>query len=391
MKSKRIESIDLLRGIIMVIMALDHTRDFFHIQAFTGNPLDPATSTPILYATRWVTNFCAPLFVFLAGTSAWFQSRRKTTKELSNFLITRGVWLILIDAFVMTLITTANIHFDVIIIQVLWSIGISMVILGLVIWLPFYAILSIGLLIVLGHNLLDYAEAGRNSFPFWWHLIHKQGYFQISEGMGLFIFYPFLPWTGLMILGYCFGSIFTTYDEKSRSHKLLWLGVGLILLFFVLRTTGLYGDAQAWKKWDTISQTIMDFMDVRKYPPSLLFMCVTIGPGMIFLSLVKTVKGRLANFFLVFGRVPMFYYILHFFLISLTNIILFFMRGHTLEEGMKGAPGMPFKFIVPNEGYDLLTVYLMWMGLVIFILYPICRWYDKYKSSHPEKKWLSYL
>lgn len=391
MKSKRVESIDLLRGIIMVIMALDHTRDFFHIKAFSGDPLDHATTTPILYATRWVTHFCAPLFIFLAGTSAWFQSRRKTVKELSSFLMSRGLWIILIDVFVITLITTANIRYDVFIIQVLWSIGISMVILGLMIRLPFKIILATGLLIVLGHNLLDYAEAGRTSLPFWWHLIHKQGFFTLWGDRGLFIFYPFLPWTGLMLLGYCFGSIFTNYDEKTRSRKLLWMGLALIGTFILLRLTNIYGDPRPWTGRETPVQTFMDFMNVEKYPPSLLYMCATVGTALIFLSLVKEVKGRLSSFFLVFGRVPMFYYILHFFLLSVTNIMLFFLRGHTLEEGMKGSPGMPFKFIIPDEGYDLLTVYLMWMGLVIFILYPICRWYDKYKSSHPEKKWLSYL
>ncbi len=391
MKSKRIESIDLLRGIVMVIMALDHTRDFFHSQAFAGDPLDPATTTPILYGTRWITHFCAPLFVFLAGTSAWLQSRRKTTRELSSFLITRGIWLILIDAFVMTLITTANIHLDVIIIQVLWAIGISMVILGMMIWLPFNAILAVGLLIVFGHNILDYAEAGKASLPFWWSLIHRQAFFQLWEGQGLFIFYPFLPWTGLMLLGYCCGSIFTSYDEQKRSRILLWSGLGLLGLFLILRLPNIYGNTTPWKEQPTGMQTLMAIMNVNKYPPSLLYMCATIGPGLIFLALVKEVRGRVARFFLVFGRVPMFYYIVHFFLLSCTNIILFLARGHTLADGMKGMPNLPFKFLIPNEGYSLLTVYLMWMSLVIFILYPLCRWYDKYKSSHPEKKWLSYL
>lgn len=165
MKSKRIESIDLLRGIIMVIMALDHTRDFFHVKAFESDPLDLATTTPILYATRWVTHFCAPIFVFLSGLSAWLQSRRKSTKELSSFLISRGIWLILVDLFVITLLTSSNIYYEVFIIQVLWAIGISMAILGLLIWLPFPVILGIGLVIVLGHNLIDFAEAGRTSYP----------------------------------------------------------------------------------------------------------------------------------------------------------------------------------------------------------------------------------
>jgi uncharacterized membrane protein len=391
MKSKRVESVDLLRGIIMVIMALDHTRDFFHVDAMTGDPLDFASTTPLLYGTRWITHFCAPVFVFLAGTSAWFQSGRKTIKELSSFLLTRGVWIILVDLFVITLITTANYRYDVFVIQVLWSIGISMVILGLAIHLPFKVILALGVLIVAGHNVLDYAEAGRTSFPFWWHLIHKQGYFQLTETKGLFIFYPFLPWTGVMLLGYCFGSIFTKYDEQARSRILMRLGLGAIALFILFRATNLYGDPRPWHQQDTWVKTVMDFMNVAKYPPSLMYLCATLGPAMIFLSLVKHVRGSLSSFFLVFGRVPMFYYILHFFFLSISGITIYLLRGHTWEEGMRGMEGLPFKFIKPGEGFGLGMVYLMWMTLVIVIMYPLCKWYDKYKREHPEKKWLSYL
>ncbi len=389
MKSKRIESIDLLRGIIMVIMALDHTRDFFHMKGME-DPLDLATTTPILYGTRWITHFCAPIFVFLSGLSVWLQSQRKSTKELSGFLISRGIWLVLVDLFVITLFTTANIHYSVFIIQVLWAIGISMAILGLLIWLPYPAILAIGLVIVLGHNLLDYAEAGRMNVPLWWNLLHKQGGIVLWKDHFLFIFYPFLPWTGLMILGYCLGKIFTTKTEPERSRILLMMGFSLLALFAVLRLPNVYGNPTPWTVQKTALFSFFSVMNVEKYPPSLLYMCATIAPALIFLALVRQVRGRLAGIFVVFGRVPMFYYVLHFFTLCVLNILLFFSRGNTWEQGMKGVEGAPWKFIIPGQGYSLFTVYLIWIGLIIF-LYPFCRQYNSYKSAHPEKKWLSYL
>lgn len=390
MKSKRIESIDLLRGIIMVIMALDHTRDFFHIDAFKGDPLDLAFTTPVLYATRWITHFCAPIFVFLSGLSAWLQSQRKSKKELSSFLISRGIWLILMDLFVITLLTSANIYYEIFIIQTLWAIGISMAILGLLIWLPFPAILGIGLVIVLGHNVIDFAEAGRTDFPFWWNLLHKQGGVPLWDGHFLFVFYPFLPWTGLMIMGYCLGTIFTTKTERERSKILLLMGVSLLVLFAVLRVPNIYGNPWPWKTQASGFYNFLAIMNVEKYPPSLLYMCATIAPALIFLALVRQVRGMLADIFVIFGRVPMFYYVFHFFTLCMVSLVLFFMQGHTFEEGMKGVEGMPWKFVIPGEGYELFTVYLIWMGLVIF-LYPFCRAYNKYKTAHPENKWLSYL
>jgi uncharacterized membrane protein len=390
MKSKRIESIDLLRGIIMVIMALDHTRDFFHIDAFKGDPLDLAFTTPGLYATRWVTHFCAPVFVFLSGLSAWLQSQRKSKKELSRFLMTRGIWLILMDLFVITLLTTSNIYYEVFIIQTLWAIGISMAMLGLLIWLPFPVILGIGLVIVLGHNVIDFAEAGRTDFPLWWNLLHKQGGVPLWDGHFLFVFYPFLPWTGLMIMGYCVGTIFTSKTEQERSKILLLMGVSLLVLFAVLRVSNIYGNPWPWKTQASGFYDFLAIMNVEKYPPSLLYMCATIGPALIFLALVREVRGRIANIFVVFGRVPMFFYVFHFFTLCMINLVLFFMRGYTFEQGMKGVEGMPWKFVVAGQGFDLFTVYLIWMGLVIF-LYPFCRAYNKYKTAHPGKVWLSYL
>jgi uncharacterized membrane protein len=388
---KRIESIDLLRGLVMIIMALDHTRDLFHSGAFTGDPLDPVTTTPVLYFTRWVTHFCAPAFVFLSGVSAWLQSRRKTKKELSRFLITRGLWLILIEITVMTVGILGDIHFSVIMLATIWSLGISMVILGLLIWLPFRVLLITGLIIVLGHNSLDFAEANRNGVvPLWWSFLHRQAFIQLDSNHMIGIFYPFLPWTGLMILGYCCGKLFSETEPERRNKILLWMGIGSLVLFVVLRSVDVYGDPLRWSQQKTGFRTFLSFMNVQKYPPSLLFMCATIGCALIFLALVKNTSGRLAKIISVYGRVPFFYYILHFYVLHIISIILYLSRGHSVAEGMKGLPGLPFKFIMPGEGYNLWIVYGVWLAVVI-ALYPLCKWYDKYKMNHKEKWWLSYL
>ncbi len=388
---QRIQSIDLLRGIIMIIMALDHSRDFFHRLANLDDPLNLATTTPFLFFTRWITHFCAPIFLFLSGVSAWLQSGRKTKKELSRFLITRGLWLILVDLFVITLGTSGDIFFHYFIIQTLWAIGISMAILGLMIWLPFNVILISGIVIVAGHNLIDFAEATHEgAYPLWWKLMHKQGDYDLWNGRKLFIFYPFLSWTGLMLLGYCCGKIFTVYEGTRRNKVLVRLGSALLVFFILLRFTNLYGDPLHWSTQKNFLYTVLSFINVQKYPPSLLYMCVTIGVALIFLGTVKNTGSRLARIFIVYGRVPMFYYIIHFYLLTVINICLYLSRGHTLAEGLKGIPGSPWKFLAPGEGFSLGIVYFIW-SCVVASLYPLCKWYDRYKTSHPEKKWLSYL
>ena len=388
---KRINSIDLLRGVVMIIMALDHSRDLFHKEAFTGDPLDLATTTPILYFTRWITHFCAPTFVFLSGVSAWLQSQRKTKKELSWFLITRGLWLVLMEVTVMSLGISGDIYYGIFILQTIWSIGISMVILGLVIWLPFSVILATGLLIVFGHNAIDFAEKNRaGDFPIWWNFLHRPTVVPLWGNHLLGIFYPFLPWTGLMILGYCCGKIFTDTEPVRRKKILLWMGAGLLLFFIALRATNSYGDPGQWSRQKNLLFTFFSFMNVQKYPPSLLYTSATIGVALIFLGVVKNTTGRLAKIIIVYGRVPFFYYILHFYFLHIISAILYLSRGHSLAEGMKGVEGLPFKFVVPGEGYSLWVVYGIWLAVVI-TLYPLCKWYDRYKTNHKEKWWLSYL
>jgi uncharacterized membrane protein len=386
----RITSIDFLRGLVMVIMALDHTRDFFHIEAFTGDPLDLNTTTPFLFFTRWITHFCAPVFVFLAGTSGYFQSLRKSKKELSLFLIKRGLWLIAIEVFIMSFAFSFDVDYRLIFFQTIWSIGISMVFLGIAIWLPFSVILILGLVIVFGHNLLDFVESNpQGDYPFVWKISHRTALYQLWKGHRLFVLYPFLPWTGLMFLGFCFGKLFYRTPEEKRMKMLTILGGSLILFFIALRATNLYGDPDHWSVQKNTTLSFLSFINVRKYPPSLLFMCMTIGPALLFLAWIGNINTRFSRFITVFGRVPFFYYILHFYLLHLIAMALFFTRGHSFNQGIH-PPGFPsFNFILPGEGYGLGIVYLIWF-LVILALYPLCKWFSNYKLTH-KQWWLSYL
>jgi len=386
----RINSIDFLRGLIMVIMALDHTRDFFHVTAWTQNPLDLTVTTPILFFTRWITHFCAPIFVFLSGISIYLQSFRKSKKELSVFLITRGLWLILMEVTLINLSFSFDLHYYTLVLQVIWVIGISMVILGLLIFLPFQVILFIGLIIVFGHNWLDQFEQPMRQQSFMWDLLHRQSFHPLWKGHMLGILYPFLPWTGLMCLGYCCGKLYRRkVDHTHRRKALTYLGFGVILFFILLRATNTYGDPFKWSTQKSLLYTILSFVNTQKYPPSLLFMCMTIGPALLFLAWMEPVKNWLTRIFTVYGRVPFFYYLIHFYLIHAVCTLLFFVRGHHLEEGLNTKKFFPANFIIPGEGYSLGTVYLIWLAIVI-ALYPLCKWYGEYKAKH-RHWWLSYL
>ncbi len=388
--TNRIYSIDLLRGLVMILMALDHTRDFFHADAFTQNPLDPMTTTPFLFFTRFITHYCAPVFIFLAGISIYLQSLRKSKAELSEFLVKRGLWLIFVEAVIITFAWTFDITYSVFILQVIWAIGICMVLMGIVIRLPFMAILIAGLLIMLGHNIFDYVESTHHGL--WWDLIRNGNFafHPLPGGSQIGIIYPFLPWLGLMMIGYCCGTIYNpSFNATQRRNILLYTGIGLILFFTLLRYLNVYGDPVPWSVHDHTTSTILSFLNVHKYPPSLLFLCITIGPALVFLSLFERAHSKVTSIISVYGRVPFFYYILHFYILHTLCMILFLARGHTFSEGLQNVAGIPFLFLVPGEGYSIGIVYLIWI-LVVVALYPLCRWFSalKKRSTH----WaLSYL
>lgn len=391
---KRIDSIDILRGIVMVIMALDHVRDFFHIEGNTDDPLNLATTTPILFFTRWITHFCAPVFVFLSGTSIYLQSLRKTKKQLSLFLIKRGLWLVVAEVLIVSLGLTFNPFYNFILLQVIWATGISMFLLGLIIHLPYKFILALGLIIVLGHNLLDIPEAAPGfKAGFWWDLFHHGQFaiYSFAPNHVIAIMYPFVPWLGLMLMGYCTGIFFTRqYQPEQRRKILIRLGISTIVFFVLVRFINIYGDPFAWAPQKNGFLNFLAFIKAHKYPPSLLYMCMTIGPALLFLALIEKVQNGFTNTMRIYGRTAFFYYLIHFYLIHFICMILFFARGHSMQDAVNSMKNLPFMFTIPGEGYSLWVVYFIWLAVVIS-LYPLCKWYDQYKTSHREKWWLSYL
>ena len=384
----------------MVIMALDHVRDFFFKADVSGggasvamDPTNLATTTPWLFFTRWITHFCAPTFVFLAGTSVFLMGQKKTKSELSSFLITRGFWLVLVELFVITFAWTYNPLYNLFILQVIWAIGISMILFGLVIRLPFWFIFFLGFVIVFGHNLLDYPDINKNLKGGWLaDLLYFSNFsiYSLSKDHFFLIVYAFLPWWGVMMLGYCFGKLYgNTIDPLWRRKILLLLGSGLVLLFVILRLLKGYGDPVPMSQQQRGSVfTFLSFLNVNKYPPSLAFLSMTIGPAMIVLALLENVQNKVTGFFRVYGRVPMLYYILHLYIIHAVAVIVFFAQGFSTSDIV--TPNNPFLFKPPGFGFGLSGVYAVWL-FVFLVLYPVCKKYDRYKTNHPEKKWLSYL
>jgi len=396
-KKPRIESIDILRGIVMIIMALDHVRDYFHVAANTADPLDVVHYSLPLYFTRWITHFCAPIFIFLSGTSVYLQSFRKTKKELAVFVIKRGAWLILVEWTIMSFAWSFNPYFTIFpLLSIITTIGISMVILGLLllIKLPYQLLFAIGAIIVLGHNALDFWEADPGFKPgFFWDLFHS-GVFKFypwSDKHALMMVYPFPAWTGLMLLGYCTGKLFeATVSSEVRTAWLRKIGLALLIAFVVIRFTNLYGDPMRWSSQHSFIQTVLSFLKVNKYPPSLLYLCITIGTGLIALSYLENVKNKFTAIMKTYGRTAFFYYILHIYFIHIIAVAFYFIHGHHMSEVWNIGKQFPFLFVVPGQGESLLVVYIIWIALVA-ALYPLCKWYDGYKTSHKEKWWLSYL
>jgi uncharacterized membrane protein len=382
---KRIDSIDLLRGIVMIIMALDHVRDYFHADAYLFNPTDLSKTNVLLFFTRWVTHFCAPVFVFLAGTSAFMIGIRKGKKELSAFLFKRGMWLIFLEFTVINFSWFFNVHFSFMALTVIWGLAVGMIILAAIIHLPYKMIITIGLLLVAGHNLFDSFHPTTNV----WALLHDPrifpfGYFTIFTG------YPILPWTGIMLLGYCFGTFYKpAIDQTWRKKILLQLGSALILLFVVIRLINIYGDPSPWSAQPTSLFTFLSFINVTKYPPSLLYVLITLGSAFIFLGVSENFKSKLSQYVIALGRVPMFYYIVHIYVIHILALMAALLTGFHVFD-MVFTTWVTDSVKLKGYGFGLGLVYVVWIAIVLG-LYPLCLWYDRYKMNHKEKWWLSYL
>jgi len=391
LKSKRIESIDLLRGIIMVIMALDHVRDYFHYGSIVGDPSNLETTTPILFFTRFITHYCAPIFVFLAGTSAYLYGRKKSKGELFKFLFTRGLWLIFLEFTLNNLLWTFDITYSFQVVQVIWAIGVSMLCLSLFIYLPKHLILGLGLILVAGHNLLDSIVAeGESVSSLIWYALHQKHFLLLSENHLFAFMYPLVPWMGVMALGYCFGQLYSKGFNEQRRKKILYgLGIGSLALFIILRGFNLYGDPMPWSEQDSMTKTILSFFSITKYPPSLIFLCITLGPAFLFLAVFENAKNKLSDFFLVYGRVPFFYYFLHMIFIHGFAMLALVLSGGNWRHMIMSAENVMSDNLA-TYGYSLPVVYLVWLGVVL-LLYPFCNRYMKYKAANKDKKWLSYL
>ncbi len=388
----RITSIDFLRGLVIILMALDHVRMYFGFGTWYSEPTDLATTTPLLFFTRWITHFCAPIFVFLAGTSAYlYGMKRANVKETALFLLRRGLWLIFVELFIVNFAWTFDITYSFRILQVIWAIGVSMVALSALVFLPNGSILGIGALLVFGHNLLDSVTVGGSSAQdIIWYALHQPHSVFIDSTHFVNFVYPVLPWIGLMALGYGFGSLYQNdFPAEQRRRWLLSIGISATLLFIILRGFQLYGEPHSWRTQDSFVFSLMSFLNTTKYPPSLQFLLMTMGPALILLSVIEAFGNRLPKPAVVFGKVPFFFYIVHLYVIHALATLLLVYEGRDWHQYILSARGI-MSGALSNFGLSLEAVYFVWI-LVILLLYPICGWYQNYRTNNPFKPWLSYL
>jgi uncharacterized membrane protein len=391
----RIYSVDLLRGIIMVIMSLDHLREFLTYIPFT--PENLSRTWPALFFTRWITHFCAPLFFFLAGTGAYLRrTRGRSGTELSRFLWTRGLWLVILEMTVMGFGWTFRPWFFA---GVIWALGICMILMAGLVRLPLKVIAVFGVGTIFLHNLLDgISPQSFGKLAPLWSFIHAPGFLPVAPSRGmLIVLYVLIPWVGVMAAGYGLGTLFAL-DARRRRASLVGIGVVAIILFAILRATNAYGNpAQTpfpgggpFVVQHSTMMSLLAFLNVEKYPPSLQFLLMTLGPGILALGVfdrLNAERNPVARAFVVFGRVPLFYYVIHVYtahLIAIGVAIAFHQPyGNILKGGfMLGPPE-------PGYGHGLAFIYLVW-GLMNVLLYFPCQWYAEYKRSH-HQWWLSYL
>lgn len=386
----RLESIDVLRGVIILVMALDHVRDFFSHDLVVFFPLDLAKTYPAIFLTRWITHFCAPVFCFLAGTSAflWFR-RGKTKNDLARFLVSRGLWLVFLE---LTIIRCLGWNFDfnfrITGVQVIWALGWSMVALAVLIYLPRWLMATVAVALIAGHNLLDGVTPDAfGSFGWLWTILHVHGAITLSSRFTLIILYPLLPWIGVMTFGYLFGALFQEETGIRRRH-LFWWGLGVTAAFVLLRAANFYGDPYPWHSQKSVLFTLFDFIRCEKYPPSLLYVLMTLGPAILALAWLDQARRKWRRPFIVIGRVPLFFYVLHIPLIHGLAIALAYAK-YGNADWLLVAPWGEGPQPPPDYGYSLTGVYVIWL-VVVLLLYPACAWFAALKQRRRDP-WLSYL
>ncbi|NEV92760.1 DUF1624 domain-containing protein [Psychroflexus sp. YR1-1] len=385
---KRVQSLDFLKGLVILLMALDHVRDYFHKDMFYFEPTDIEQTHLALFFTRFITHFCAPVFVLLAGTSAFFVQSRMLKSELSKWLVKRGLWLVFVEIVIITFGWRFQFNFNSILLQVIWLLGISMVFLAAFIHVPRKLMISIGLIVIFGHNSLDGITGGQ--FSNLWTLLHVQGPIQLTEQITLFNVYPLIPWIFVMPLGYHLGRLYTSaYEAKTRRQLLIGIGLAAILVFLVLRVLNVYGNLTDWTPYENFDKTLMSFFNVSKYPPSLLYLLITLGPSLILLAWAEHFKGQVYKISVLFGKVPMFFYIIHIYYIHLLALITVYLSGYD-PSLMIVEVWVSFETGLQGYGFSLTVVYFIWL-FVVATLYPVCVWYWNYKKSHRQYWWLSYF
>jgi uncharacterized membrane protein len=383
-KRVRIEAVDVVRGVIMILMALDHVRDFFGNSGL--NPTDPATTTIPLFFTRWITHFCAPVFFLLTGTGAYLSLRKKTKRELSRFLLTRGVWLIFLELTVTRCLGWQfNFDYQVTLLLVLWALGWAMIVLSALVYLPASVVTTFGVVMIATHNLFDSVES---SNPLW-SILHSPNFIVNNPGRIVFVTYALIPWIGVTAAGYGLGQIYS-WPSPRRKAFLLPLGLGLTAAFLVLRCIDVYGDPLRWTTQKSAAFTALSFLNTTKYPPSLLYLLMTLGPALLFLWAADAGTPRWLWPALTVGKVPMFYYLLHIPLIHLIAVAVCYAR-YGQVHWMFESPSLGQFPITPPPGwgYSLPIVYLVWAAVVL-TLYPLCRWFASLKQRRSDA-WLSYF
>jgi len=400
---KRLDAVDAVRGAVMVLMLLDHTRDFTHATGFQGDPLNPATTTPLLYLTRWITHLCAPTFVFLAGLGAGLMRLRgKPVSELVHFLWTRGLWLVFLEFTVVRVLITFNVHPSMLgFLQVIWAIGAGMIVLSALVRLPSRAVLAVGAVIVAGHNLLDAVQVQPwmgpdtpvpSALGKLWMVLHQGGVFPIAGFPSpiLLAMYPLLPWIGVLAMGYGFSEIYGWPAERRR-RLLIGLGVGMAAAFLVLRYANGYGDPLHWSPQGDAVKTAMSFFNVQKYGPSLLFVLVTLAPAMLALGLLdeRTLGSGLGGVLVTFGRVPLFFYGLQWLSAHVSGIVVAAIQGKSLAPFFMNFVQSFMLPQPPDIGGPLWVTYLCWIVGTVVLYFP-CRWFARVKATRREW-WLSYL
>lgn len=384
----RLDSVDALRGLVMVLMALDHTRDFFHFGALHGHdPLDLRHTTPALFFTRWITHYCAPTFIFLAGLGAFLSGTRgKSRRDLSRFLFRRGLWLVFLELTIVqwlgwTFAFDFHTHFAI----VIWAIGWSMIALAALVHLPIAAVTAFGLILILGHNAFDGIKASSlGAFGPLWRILHEGGAVPLGGGHTLGAGYPLVPWIGVMAVGYGFGHVLLR-TALPRRALLLRLGFAVTATFVVLRFSNLYGNPRPWTAQPTALHTLFSFLDCHKYPPSLCYLLMTLGPALILLGLLDRGTPTWLQPLVVFGRVPMFFYLLHLPLLHGMAMLAARLTWGRADWLYGVTPARP----PDNAGFGLPATYLAWLAGVALLFFA-CRWFAEVKRRH-HAAWLSYL